>query len=192
MFANSWSDCGTVYTAGVTPCQAKSNGKKNGDAVSEASRSTWYTTYFPTCQVRVVRFYVSCLPFLLLPLLLLLFFFLLLPPSPPSFSLSYCDDVCVAMMCVQYCVQDLNCHHVRSVWRARPPPRSCAASVACRTSTAIMWGQCGVPDRMSERMSKDMSERMSDRMPERLSERMSERMSDRMSERMSKDMSERM
>ena len=39
-----------------------------------------------------------------------------------------------------------SCDDVWSVWRAGPQPRSCEASVACRTSTAIMWGQCGVPD----------------------------------------------
>ena len=39
-----------------------------------------------------------------------------------------------------------SCDHVSSVWRARPQPRSCEASVACRTSTAIMGGQCCVPD----------------------------------------------
>ena len=33
-----------------------------------------------------------------------------------------------------------------SVWRAGPQPRSCEFSVACRTSTAILWVQCGVPD----------------------------------------------
>ena len=119
--------------------------------------------------------------------------------SSSSFSSSYCDDVC-------------------AVFCAGPQPRSCEASVACRTSTsAIMWGQCCVPDlnrdhvssmwrtgpqlrnvserRTSERMSEDMSERMSKDMSERMSEDMSEdiseRMSKDMSERMSKDMSER-
>ena len=78
-----------------------------------------FFSFFPTCQVRVVRFYVSLL--------------LLSPPfsSASSSSVSSCDDVW-------------------SVWRAGPQPRayearragpqppSCAASVACRASTAIM------------------------------------------------------
>ena len=79
-------------------------------------------SFFPACQVRVVRFYVS---------VLLLFLF---SSSSSSSSSSYCDDVCVAMMCVP----DHHCDHARSVWCAGPQPRSCAVSVACRTSTAIM------------------------------------------------------
>ena len=39
----------------------------------------------------------------------------------------------------------LNRDHVRPVLRAGPQPRSCEASVACRTSTAIMCGQCSAP-----------------------------------------------
>ena len=46
----------------------------------------------------------------------------------------------------QCCVPDLNRDHVRPVLRAGPQPRCCAASVACRTSTAIMWVQRGSPD----------------------------------------------
>ena len=41
---------------------------------------------------------------------------------------------------------DLNRDHVRPVLRAGPQPRSCEASVARRTSTAIMCGQCCAPD----------------------------------------------
>ena len=35
---------------------------------------------------------------------------------------------------------------MQPVWRAGPQPRSCEFSVACRTSTAILCSQCGVPD----------------------------------------------
>ena len=49
------------------------------------------------------------------------------PPRPPSSS-SSCRDP------------------VSSVWRAGPQPRSCEFSVACRTPTAILRVQCGVPD----------------------------------------------
>ena len=49
-------------------------------------------------------------------------------------------------MCGQSGVPDLNREHMRPGLRAGPQPRSCEASVACRTSTAIVRGQCGVPD----------------------------------------------
>ena len=75
---------------------------------------------FPTCQVRVVRFYVS------------LFSFSSSSPPPPLllfrlvvYLLRPCD------------VPDLNRDPVSSVWRAGPQPRSCEFSVASRTSTAI-------------------------------------------------------
>ena len=88
--------------------------------------------------------------------------------------------------------------------------------MACRTSTAILRVQCGVPDlnrdpassvwragpqprscefsvacRTSSIVSENLSERMTEDMSERMSEDMSEEMSEDMSERMSKDMSER-
>ena len=73
--------------------------------------------FFPTCQVRVVRFYVSLFSRTPSP-----------SPSPPPSSSSSCRDP------------------VSSVWRAGPQPRSCECSVACRTPTAILRVQCGVPD----------------------------------------------
>ena len=79
-----------------------------------------YSMYFPTCQVRVVRFYVSCPPPPLPPLPLPP-----RPPPPPSAP---------------------RCLSVASMWCAGPQPRPCEFSVACRTSTAILWVQCGVPD----------------------------------------------
>ena len=109
---------------------------------------------FPTCQVRVVRFYVS------LDLLLLLR--LLLRSSASSFvssSVASCDDVwsvfrvgpqqrscefsvprrtSTAILCVQCSAPDLNRDPVRPVFRAGPQPRSCDASVPRRTSTAIL------------------------------------------------------
>ena len=120
--------------------------------------SGFFFCFFPTCQVRVVRFYVS----LVLRLLLLL-------PSSSSVSpsVSSCDDVwsvwragpqprayearvacrtSTESIWGQGCVPDLNRDPVRPVWRAGPQPRSCEFSVACRTSNAILWVQCGVPD----------------------------------------------
>ena len=113
--------------------------------------------YFPTCQVRVVRFYVS------------LFSSFSSSSSPPRRLPSPCP---VAILCVQCGMSDLNCDPVSSVWRAGlqpdpvsavwrsgPQPRSCVFSVACRTqlwsrlfsavcrtSTAILRVQCGIPD----------------------------------------------
>ena len=85
--------------------------------------------FFPTCQVRVVRFYVSVL-LLFLFLLLLLFFLVVLRRI-------VCQTI-TAIMRGQCGAPDLNRDHARSVWRAGPQPRLCEASVACRTSTAIM------------------------------------------------------
>ena len=74
--------------------------------------------YFPTCQGRVVRFYVS---------LFSSSSFSFFSSASSSVSLSCCDSVC-------------------SVWHVGPQLRSCEFSVACWTSTAILWVQCGVPD----------------------------------------------
>ena len=79
---------------------------------------------FPTCQVRVVRFYVSLFSFSFL--------------SSSSFSSSSSSS------------SDLNHDLVSSVWHAGPQPRSCEFSVACRTPTASSWVQCGVPDPNSD------------------------------------------
>ena len=92
--------------------------------------------FFPTCQVRVVRFYVS--------------HFSSSSSSFSSFSFSSCRPpprrISTAILWVQCGVLDPNCDHASSVWRAGPQPRSCEFSVACRTPTAIMRVQCGVPD----------------------------------------------
>ena len=78
----------------------------------------WVSVFFPTCQVRVVRFYVS------------LFSFSDVLSSSPLSSSS---------------LSDLNRDPVSSVWRAGPQPRAREFSVACRTPTAILRVQCGVP-----------------------------------------------
>ena len=74
--------------------------------------------FFPTCQVRVVRFYVS---------LFSSSFSFSFSSASSSVSLSCCDSVC-------------------SVWHVGPQLRSCECSVACWTLTAILRVQCGVPD----------------------------------------------
>ena len=89
----------------------------------------FYVYLFPTCQVRVARFYVS----LLLLLLFVLFssfvssFVVVLSalkrqPRQPSF--------------VVVVLSALNHDHLRSVFPAGPQPRSSALCVPCRTSTA--------------------------------------------------------
>ena len=81
--------------------------------------------FFPTCQVRVVRFYVSCLLLSSSPLLLLL-----LNRDPRS----------------QCSLSDLNHDHPRPVFPAGPQPRPSPPSVPCRTSTTTIHAQCSLPD----------------------------------------------
>ena len=95
--------------------------------------------FFPTCQVRVVRFYVSCL--LLLPR----------PPPPPPPPLLLVLLVLLVLL--------LNCDPRRPVFSVGPQPRpstpsvpcrtsttTITASVPCRTSTTTIPAQCSLPD----------------------------------------------
>ena len=77
-------------------------------------------TFFPTCQVRVVRFYVSCLVLLLLL------------SSPPPL--------------VVLLVLLLNCDSRSTVFSVGPQPRPSTPSVPCRTSTTTIHAQCSLPD----------------------------------------------
>ena len=79
-----------------------------------------WNLFFPTCQVRVVRFYQSCR--LLLPP----------PPPPPSPRLLLPPD--------------LNYSHPRQVLAAGPQPRPSQPSVGCRTPTTASPAQCWLPD----------------------------------------------
>ena len=88
--------------------------------------------FFPTCQVRVVRFYVSCLVLLLLVLVL---------SSSSSSSSSNCDPR--STVCS---LPDLNHDHPRPVFPAGPQPRPSPPSVPCRTSTTTIHAQCSLPD----------------------------------------------
>ena len=107
--------------------------------------------FFPTCQVRVVRVYVSLFLHRLLLRLFLLLVVLLVPRLRPC-ECSVACRTATAILWVQCGVPDLNRDRASGVWRAGPQPRWCVVSVACRTSTAIMGGQCGVPDRNRERV----------------------------------------
>ena len=86
--------------------------------------------FFPTCQVRVVRFYVSCLVLLVLLLLL---------------SLSSSSSCSTATRDPQCSLSDLNHDHPRPVFPAGPQPRPSTPSVPCRTSTTTIHAQCSLP-----------------------------------------------
>ena len=123
--------------------------------------------FFPTCQVRVVRFYLSCLP--LLPSAPAFRSCLPLLPSAPAFrsclplllllssssrrpvllvSLSSSSSCSTATRDPQCSLPDLNHDHPRPVFPAGPQPRVSTPSVPCRTSTASIHAQCSLPDLM--------------------------------------------
>ena len=83
--------------------------------------------FFPTCQVRVVRFYVSCLLLLSSP-----------PPRRPPRPTATRDPQCS--------LSDLNHDDSRPVCPAGPQPRPSTPSVPCRTSTASIRAPCSLPD----------------------------------------------
>ena len=135
------------------------------------ANSVRFVLLFPTCQVRVVRFYVSLFSFS---------FSSASSSASSSVTLSCRDSVSSVWHAgaqLRSCEFSVACWTttailVSAVWRAGPQPRSCVVSgvpdpncdlvssvlcagpqlrfrevsVACRTSTAIMRVQCGVPD----------------------------------------------
>ena len=123
--------------------------------------------FFPTCQVRVVRFYVSCLVLLVLLVLLLLLLLLLSLSSSSSCSTATRDPQCslpdlhhdhprpvfpagtsTTTIHAQCSLPDLNHDHPRPVFPAGPQPRPSTPSVPCRTSTASIHAKCSLPDLM--------------------------------------------
>ena len=92
--------------------------------------------FFPTCQVRVVRFYVSCLR----------------PSAPPAFRLACSSSSSprpprpTATCDPQRSLPDLNHDRPRPVFPAGPQPRPSTPSVPCRTSTTTIHAQCSLPD----------------------------------------------
>ena len=121
--------------------------------------------FFPTCQVRVVRFYVSCL-------LLLLLLSSSSPPPPrrpprtprppaqlrPAIHSVLCRTSTTTIH-AQCSLPDLNHDHPRPVFPAGPQPRPSmpvfpagpqprpsTPSVPCRTSTASIHAKCSLPD----------------------------------------------
>ena len=117
---------------------------------------------FPTCQVRVVRFYLSCLLLPPLPPASCLVLpppassCLLLPPPASSSSSSSCSTATLgdSVLCrtstttihAQCSLPDLNHDHPRPVCPAGPQPRPPPPSVPCRTSTTTIPAQCSLPD----------------------------------------------
>ena len=100
-----------------------------------SAENQYSISFFPTCQVRVVRFYVSCLLLLSSPLLLISS-----PPPPrrPPRPTATRDPQCS--------LSDLNHDHPCSVFPAGPQPRVSMPSVPCRTSTTTIHAQCSLPD----------------------------------------------
>ena len=116
--------------------------------------------FFPTCQVRVVRFYVSCLVLLLLlssppPLVVLLVLLLncdsrstvfSVGPQPRPSTPSVPCRTSTTTIHAQCSLPDLNHDHPRPVFPAGPQPRPSTPSVPCRTSTTTIHAQCSLPD----------------------------------------------
>ena len=116
-------------------------------------------SFIPTCQVRVVRFYVRLLLLLLLLFCLLLLLRLLRrravsPPRPvfpvgPQLRPAVPSVPCrtsTATLCGQCSVPDLNRDPLRPVFPAGPQLRPAVPSVPCRTSTATICAQGSLPD----------------------------------------------
>ena len=85
---------------------------------------------FPTCQVRVVRFYVSCL----------------LLPRPPPPRLLLVLLVLLVLSSLSSSSSSSNCDPRSTVFSAGPQPRPSTPSVPCRTSTTTSHAQCSLPD----------------------------------------------
>ena len=105
----------------------------------------FYMFFFPTCEVRVVRFYVSCLLLSSSPLLLLLLnrdprrtVFSVGPQPRPSTPSVPCRTSTTTIP-AQCSLPDLNHDHPRPVFPAGPQPRVSTPSVPCRTSCRKIW-----------------------------------------------------
>ena len=101
--------------------------------------------FFPTCQVRVVRFYVSCLLLSSSPLLLLLLnrdprrTVFSVGPQPRPSTPSVPGRTSTTTIPAQCSLPDLNHDHPRPVFPAGPQPRVSTPSVPCRTSCRKIW-----------------------------------------------------
>ena len=147
--------------------------------------------FFPTCQVRVVRFYQSCSP----------------PPPPPhpppphpppprppppppprSLDPSGHSRASTASARSQWALPDLNRDFQIAAGTAGPQPRLPDRSGHCRTSTATSRSQWALPDLNHDFQIAVGTAGPQPRLPDRSGHcrtstgRMSEKMSDRMSE----------
>ena len=127
-------------------------GTKTIAALSGRSASCWRRAkvlmkhmFFPACQVRVARFYVSCLLLSSSPLLLLLLnrdprrtVFSVGPQPRPSTPSVPCRTSTTTIP-AQCSLPDLNHDHPRPVFPAGPQPWVSTPSVPCRTSCRKIW-----------------------------------------------------
>ena len=124
----------------------------------------WFTfqlsfnrVFFPTCQVRVVRFYQSCSPPPPPPPL---------PPPPPYPPPPRSPDPSghsrtstassTASSRSQWALPDLNRELQIAVGTAGPQPRLPGRSGHCRTSTATSRSQWALPDLNGKNVRKDV------------------------------------
>ena len=115
---------------------ARRKPEENEENRKQLVLTTVFDVFFPTCQVRVVRFYVSLL-------FSSSFFSFSLLPSPPPRPLLLCrPPQLTGILCVQCGVLDPNGNWdpLSSVWRAglQLQLASSQFSVACWTPTAIL------------------------------------------------------
>ena len=108
--------------------------------------------FFPTCQVRVVRFYQSCSPPPPPPPL---------PPPPPHPPPPPRSPVGTAgppprAPDPQWALPDLNRELQIAVGTAGPQPRLPGRSGHCRTSTATSRSQWALPDLNGKNVRKDV------------------------------------
>ena len=158
---------------------------------------------FPTCQVRVVRFYVSMLVLVLLVLVPsshdhLLSAFPAGPPRSVFLAGPQPTERMPERMSEKYVRKSVRKHAIKNVTKyvrkkVRKDMSQNMLEKNVRNQSESMSEN--ISERISEDMSEDLSERrlerMSENMSERISEDMSEDLSERRLERMSEDMSEK-
>ena len=150
-----------------------------GHRLSCKAQLKQHTSFFPTCQVRVTRFYQSDagasprpLPRPRPPL----------PPLPPASSSWWAlpDLICQLKIAVICQPQDRSGHCRTSSARFRSQCATPDLNRELQIAVGTAGPQPRVPDRSGQRRTATAS---SDRISDRTLERMPDRMSDRMSER---------
>ena len=108
---------------GVGNCSSKTGSRRQSE--KKTILKHFLKGFFTTCQVRVVRFYQSCL----LPLLH-----------------SSCLPRAACLLLVLSSSSSSNCDPRSTAFPAGPQPRPSPPSVPCRTSTKTIHAQCSLPD----------------------------------------------